>query len=351
MFEPISLDDRARTRIGTMLRGDKYRLDALLGVGAMGAVYAATHRNGGRVAVKLLHKEHAQDEIVKRRFLREGYIANKVNHPGIVRIIDDDVDDDGTTFLVMDLLEGRTLGAEWLDYQKKMPVARVGELMLSLLDILAAVHAEGIVHRDVKPDNLFVTRQGRLMLLDLGIARLVESRTLTANGTMMGTPEFAAPEQAAGEISLIDSRTDLFSVGAMMFAMLSGRFVHEGRSAMEIMVRAGTIPARSIFDVMPELPPLLANVIDVALMFEKTQRWSSALDMKRALATTLDSLRASGRMPASAPALPRDVPPAAVPPAAASEPALASTKTLVHGAMDIARQSEGSLPSAPKRKG
>ena len=290
MNDADDLDARARLRVGTFLRGDKYRLDRLLGLGAMGAVFAATHRNGSRVAVKLLHPELSRVQDVRRRFLREGYIANRVEHRGLVRIIDDDVDNDGSTFLVMELLEGRTLADEWEESGRRMAVSRVGGLTVALLDVLSAVHAEGIVHRDVKPENVFLTRDGAVKLLDLGIARLIESRSLTASGTMMGTPEFVAPEQAGGDVRQIDGRTDLYSVGAMMFALLTGRFVHDGRTSMEKVVYAATKQAQSLFDAWPDAPGGLANVVDVALRFSKHERWASAHEMRLALVRTLGSM-------------------------------------------------------------
>jgi serine/threonine protein kinase len=280
---------RARRRIGSSLHDGKYLFDHLLGVGAMGAVYAATHRNGMRVAIKVLHPELAKNEQIRSRFLREGYIANKVTHPGAVRIIDDDVDADGTTFLVMELLEGRTLDAEWSAAGGKLSPIRVTQLAEGVLDVLIAIHAVDVVHRDVKPENVFLTTGGSLKLLDLGIARLAES-ALTASGQMMGTPEFVAPEQAAGNIRLIDARTDLYSVGAMMFTLLTGAVVHPARTPMEGMILAATKPARSILDVWADTPPALANIIDVALSFDNAKRWASATAMQRALRNSMNMI-------------------------------------------------------------
>ena len=274
-------DEHVQKRIGTTLRG-KYLLEQVLGIGAMGAVFAATHRNGMRVAIKLLHPELSQDEDIRRRFVREGYIANRVKHPGVVRIIDDDVDDEGTAFLVMELLEGGTLDAEW-EASGRLPPERVAHVVVRLLDVLAAIHAEGIVHRDIKPENVFLTQDSGLKVLDLGIARVVESRTQTKMGILMGTPGFVAPEQALGNAPAIDARTDVFSVGATMFALLTGEVIHPGATAMDQMVAAASRQARPLAQVWPEAPAELANVVDVALAFDKAKRWPSALDMKNAL--------------------------------------------------------------------
>ncbi|HEY2370138.1 MAG TPA: serine/threonine-protein kinase [Polyangiaceae bacterium] len=325
--------ERANKRVGTMLRGDKYVLEQLLGAGAMGAVYGARHRNGMRVAIKVLHPELSRIEEIRRRFLREGYIANRVSHPGTVKVLDDDVDEDGTTFLVMELLEGRTLEAEWTAAGSKLSAIRVAQVAERVLAVVAAIHAEGIVHRDIKPDNVFLTTGGAIKVLDLGIARLVESRSATATGQMMGTPEFVAPEQAAGNVREIDGRTDLYSVGAMMFALITGEVVHPGRTGMEQMVFAATRPARSLLDVWPDAPPLLANVIDVALSFDKSKRWATAAEMQTALATSIP------RLPDGLVAPSRS--------AAAPPPAVGTTGTLILGSM---QDSEAPIPLANRRK-
>jgi serine/threonine-protein kinase len=287
MVHEVHLYERAQRRLGTSLRRGKYAIDALLGIGAMGAVYAATHRNGMRVAIKVLHPELARVDELRSRFLREGYIANMVHHPGLVRVIDDDIDDDGSTFLVMELLEGRTLSAEWVASGQVLPLARVAELVDALLDVLDAIHAAGIVHRDVKPDNVFLVRGGPLKVLDLGVARILIESRLTASGQIVGTPEFMSPEQARGDIRAITGRADIYSVGAMMFSLLTGRAVHEGRSPMEAMIFGATRPARSLTTVWPAAPPALVRVVDTAVAFEQERRWSTVAEMRAALANAI----------------------------------------------------------------
>ena len=277
----------AARRVGTVLRG-KYTLERVLGIGAMGAVFAATHRNGMRVAIKLLHPEMTSVEDVRRRFVREGYIANRVQHPGVVRILDDDADEDGAPFLVMELLEGRTLDAEW-EASGKLPPERVVPLVVRLLDVVAAIHAEGIVHRDLKPENVFLTNDGGLKLLDLGIARILESRTTTKIGILMGTPGFVAPEQALGNMPAIDARTDLFSIGALMFGLLTGDVIHPAPTAMEQMVLAASKPVRPLREAWAEAPDALASVVDRALAFDKAKRWPSALEMRSALESSISA--------------------------------------------------------------
>jgi serine/threonine protein kinase len=282
----------AEQRVGTTLRRGKYTLDAVLGVGSMGAVYRATHRNGSEVAVKVLHTELVGDDALHARFLREGYIVNQVNHPGLVRVLDDDVDDNGATFLVLELLEGRTLEDERERLGGVVPPLRLLEIVRELLDVLVAVHARGIVHRDIKPENVFLTSKGPLKLLDLGIARLGRSR-LTVAGQTLGSPSYMSPEQASGQLELVDARSDLFGVGAILFTLLTGRPVHEGPNPQARIHMAATRQARSVFDVWPDAKGALVNLVDVALRFEKTQRWSSADEMMRALDGVLTLIRPS----------------------------------------------------------
>jgi serine/threonine-protein kinase len=318
--------DQSKKRVGTSLRG-KYLIECLIGVGAMGAVYEGTHRNGMRAAVKVLHPWLSRIPVIKKRFLREGYIANRIDHPGVVRIIDDDEDADGAAFIVMELLHGRTVEAEWAGANKKLPLDRVVQIADSLLDILDAAHAAGVVHRDVKPDNVFATQDGRIKVLDFGIARLVDNSSRTPAGQTMGTPEFVAPEQASGRVSEIDARTDIFSVGAVMFTLLSGEYTQSARTSVEHMIYAATRPAPSIVSVMPDLPPDVAHVIDVSLSFERDGRFSSARAMQNALRAAMGmSERTSATNVAS-------VPSAKAVPASRPEPSVSGTSTLPAGSL------------------
>ena len=283
----------ALARIGTVLK-QKWRLDKLLGVGGMAVVYAATHRNGKRVAIKMLHQEVSRNLDVRARFLREGYLANAVDHDGVVSIIDDDVTDEGAVFLVMELLEGETVERRWERKGRKLPVVETLSIANELLDVLAAAHAKGVVHRDVKPENVFLTRTGKVKILDFGIARLRQlssAASTTQSGATMGTPAFMAPEQARGRWDQVDERTDLWAVGAMMFALLSGRFVHEAGTLNEQLLAAMTSFAPPIGSVLPELTPEVASVVDRALAFSQADRWSDARAMQAAIRTAYASTR------------------------------------------------------------
>src|ERR1700722_8622570 len=209
----------AKARVGRFLR-NKWRLDALLGVGAMAAVYAATHKYGGRAAVKILHRERCLNAEVLRRFVREGHIANAVGHEGAVRVLDDDTAEDGSPFLILELLDGETLEERRLRCGGRLVEDEVLSVADQLLDVLIAAHAKGIVHRDIKPENVFLTRTGQVKVLDFGIAGLRElsggGTRATRAGTSMGTPAFMAAEQARGLWNEVDGRTDLWAVGASL---------------------------------------------------------------------------------------------------------------------------------------
>jgi serine/threonine-protein kinase len=276
--------DRARGRLGHVLRG-KYRLDAVLGVGGMAVVYAATHRNKKRFAIKMLHAELSLNTDVRTRFLREGYVANSVEHPGAVSVLDDDIAEDGAAFVVMELLDGLAIDELVATHGGRVPVPLALSIIDALLEVMSAAHRKKIVHRDIKPANLFLTKDGRLHVLDFGIARLRDDAggEATATGAMLGTPAFMAPEQALGHASDIDAQTDLWAIGATFFFLLSGELVHPGENAAQLLIKAATKKARTIAGVMPTLHAAIANLVDRALAFDKAERWESADEMRDAL--------------------------------------------------------------------
>lgn len=287
------ISERAHARVGQVLNG-KYTLDRVVGIGGMATVYAATHRNKRRYAVKMLHTDVAMDGEVTLRFIREGYVANTVGHPGTVQVFDDDVTEDGAPFLVMELLEGETLEARWERKLQALPASEVLAVVDQLLDVLAAAHDQGIVHRDLKPENLFLTTEGELKVLDFGIARLRElgqgSDATTRAGSLLGTPAFMSPEQARGRWNEVDGRTDLWALGATVFALLTGRFVHRAETVNEQLIAAATEPAESIARVLPELNPTIIELVDRALAFRKDDRWPDARAMQLATRTALQVL-------------------------------------------------------------
>ncbi len=249
----------------------------------MAAVYAATHRNGNRVAIKILHAHVAKDDEARDRFLREGYAANRVGHPGAVTTLDDDRDDVGGVFLVMELLEGETLEARL----RRGPLG-AGEVLRvadAVLDVLHHAHRNGIIHRDIKPANVFLTREGVVKILDFGFARLREhtfDAAATRDGVVIGTPSFMPPEQAQAKPDQIDHRSDLWAVGATAFTALTGRQVHEGRTMVERLMAAMRKPAPSLAAFLPSAPAALVAWVDRALEFDKEARWADAETMRAA---------------------------------------------------------------------
>ncbi len=269
----------ARERIGYVLK-DRWKLEEVIGVGGMAAVYAARHRNGARAAIKLLHGPLSEDVVVRERFLREAYLANSLEHPGTVHVLDDDADPNYGPFLVMELLEGSSV-LDLLDRGVVFDIGGALDIADQTLDVLATAHDKGIVHRDLKPANLFVCRDGVVKVLDFGIARVLESGAarLTRTGVPLGTPAYMAPEQARGLGREADGRADVYALGATLFRILSGRHVHVGRGAEQI-AKVATMRAPGLREAAPQLPPMLCAVIDRSLEFELERRYGSAREMQ-----------------------------------------------------------------------
>jgi eukaryotic-like serine/threonine-protein kinase len=271
---------------GAVLDG-KWRIEGLLGQGGMGSVYAAIHvRNAAKVAIKVLHPDVARDESSRERFLREGYAANQVAHPGVVKVIDDGTTSDGAPFLVMERLEGRSLEGVAEQRGGTLSVDELLRFTIPWLEVMAAAHDKGIVHRDLKPENVFVCSDGVVKVLDFGLARLretVSQKRLTTEGSPIGTPAFMPPEQALALWDQVDARSDVYSLGASMFTLLTGQLVHDGRTVAELMVHISTKPARPIRSVLELVPPPIAAVIDRALLSARELRFDDAGAMLKAL--------------------------------------------------------------------
>ena len=291
-LEVAPTSERARARVGTTVDG-KWHLDDLLGVGGMACVYAATHRNGTRAAIKVLNPDIALNTDAKTRFMREGYVANKIGHPRVVLVQDDDEAPDGTVYLVMELLEGQTLQNVIAD-GKVLGMREVLRIARDILEVLDAAHAKEVIHRDLKPGNLFLLRDGTVKLLDFGVAKVRESTVVGVPNvttlSAMGTPGFMPPEQARGRWDSVDGRADLWALGATMFALLSRRYVHEEETPNEQLLAAMTKPAPKLRDALPEAPVFVADIIDRALAFDREERFRDAAQMKRAVEDALERL-------------------------------------------------------------
>lgn len=272
-----------RGRVGTVVNG-KWTIDARIGSGGMATVYAATHRNGRRVAIKMLHTPLSRDEATRARFLREGYVANAVGHPGVVHVTDDGVTEDGAAFLVLDLLEGDTVEEHRNRGGGAMSVDEVLDMADQALDALGAAHEKGIVHRDLKPENVFLCTSGDVKLLDFGLAQMKSTQSeSTKTGVTIGTPAFMSPEQARRTREGVDARSDVWGFGATMFTALTGTFVHDAETLQEQLMANATLRARSVRELAPHVPASVAIVIDRALELDKRDRWENAREMQRAL--------------------------------------------------------------------
>ena len=272
-------------RIGTTIHG-KWKIERLLGSGGFASVYAATHRAGKRVALKVLHPALSASAEVRRRFLKEAYAANSVEHPGVVGVSDDDVTEDGCAFLVMDLLDGESVDARRKRMGGQLPLDDALLIAEQALDVIAAAHDKGIIHRDLKPENLFWTAAGQIRVLDFGIARFREpgdESTSTQTGMTMGSPAFMAPEQARGRWAEVDARTDVYAMGATMMTLLTGRLVHGKLNLNEALIAAATTPAPRLASLLPNVPESVADVVDRALAFDKASRWEGARAMAAAV--------------------------------------------------------------------
>lgn len=272
-------EDEVQRRVGTVVR-EKWTLVRLLGTGGMAAVYVGMHRIGRRDALKILHREAAKSKEVCLRFEREAQAVNRFRHPGAVEIRDIDVTEDGAPFLVMELLTGESLG-DRVQRLGKLDVHEVLSLAEQVLDVLRPAHEQGIIHRDIKPGNLFITTEGHVKVLDFGLARIHEGGLVdglyTKEGATLGTTPYMPPEQAKGKP--IDERADLFSVGATMFRLITGRYLHDAQGAFDLLMKQAREPAPPISRYAPQLPRGVAMIIDRALAFDREQRYPNAQTM------------------------------------------------------------------------
>lgn len=285
---------------GTLV-ADKYRVERLLGRGGMGAVYEATNvAIGKRVALKFLDREAARDADAVARFQREAEAAGAVESAHIVHIFDSGTSADGRPFLVMELLSGEDLRAR-LKRDGRLPVPDAIHVTGQVLRALARAHAAGIVHRDLKPDNVFLCRRDDdptfVKIVDFGISKITRREatadTLTRRGVVLGTAFYMSPEQAQA-LRDIDGRSDLFSVGAILFEALAGRPPHVGSVYEAVLIDICTKDAPDIRTLVPDVPDAVAEVVARALRRERDARWQDANDFYDALATAAPGLLRTG---------------------------------------------------------
>ncbi len=277
--------------IGTRI--DRYQVLRLLGSGGFGAVYRARHvHTDAEVALKVLKRQLNADQGMIERFLREAKAAAAVGSENIVRVLDAGVAQDGTAFLAMELLDGWDL-KELIAREGPQNPRRLVSMIAQVLDALSAAHAKGIVHRDMKPANVFVTKKADgsdfVKLLDFGISKMQQAGEvagLTMTGVAMGTPGYMAPEQFF-DARAVDARADLYSVAAMLYELLGNRLPLEAQSYAELIVKVKTELPPPLLSVQPKLPPALAAAIDRGLAKDKNARWPSAREFAASLRSSI----------------------------------------------------------------
>ena len=278
-----------RDLIGETLLG-KLRVIRLLGQGGMGAVYEVEHLiTRHRRALKVLHEKHGASHDTVARFIREAGVAGTLRTPYVVETFDAGELEDGSPYVLMELLEGETLSR--LIERADVPYGRMVGIACQVLEGLAVAHAAGIVHRDIKPENVFLTRDERgnerVKLLDFGISKFTSGGTdfagsLTSEGAMMGTPYYMSPEQAAGAKE-VDERTDLYSLGVMLYEGIAGVRPFDEQTLAALVIKIHNGDHLPLSRVAPDVPPGLAAVVERMLAVNRRDRWGSARELLSAL--------------------------------------------------------------------
>ncbi|MDQ3997584.1 MAG: protein kinase, partial [Gemmatimonadota bacterium] len=276
--------DHLRDRVASAV-GDRYLIEAELGRGGMSVVYRALDRRlHRRVAVKVLPPELAFNAEVRERFLREAQTAAQLSHPSIVPIYTVD-ERDGVVYFVMALVEGESVASVLRRGPSRRPFDEIQHVLCDVADALAFAHARGVVHRDVKPDNILIEgASGRPMVTDFGIARAAEADSrLTLTGVAMGTPAYMAPEQALGERE-VDGRSDIYSLGVVGYQMLAGEPPFSASNTPALLMKHVSEAPRPIAQLRPDAPPALVGAVMRALAKKPEERWRDAAQFRDAVA-------------------------------------------------------------------
>lgn len=270
------------------LVNDRYEIEKLIGEGGMANVYLAKDTILDRkVAVKVLRGDLAGDEKFVRRFQREALAASSLSHPNIVEIYDVG-EDNGNFYIVMEYIDGKTL-KQLIKKRGVLTLPETIDIMMQLLDALATAHDSYIIHRDIKPQNIMIKDSGLVKITDFGIAMALNSAQLTQTNSVMGSVHYLPPEQASGKGSTI--RSDIYSLGILMFEMLTGRVPFKGDSAVEIALKHMKEPLPSVREINPVVPQSVENIILKAAAKNPKNRYKDVRDMKDDLKTCLDEDR------------------------------------------------------------
>ncbi|MBI5488239.1 MAG: serine/threonine protein kinase [Deltaproteobacteria bacterium] len=301
-----------RNLVGQLI-GGKYRVTRHVGVGGIAEVYEAAHEQiGQRFALKVLRREFADMKDLAERMVTEARAASAVGHAGIVQVFDIGKLESGEPYIVMELLQGDDL-LEILRRRKRLPFDQAVGVCLHVLDALGAAHKAGVLHRDMKPENVVLVRgpggEPWAKIIDFGIARLnLEDKGAirhTAQGTMVGTPYYVSPEQARC-LPTIDGRSDLYAVGVMLFEMVTGKLPFDGGTATEIVAKVLSQPFPSPRTIVPELPPSIEEIILRATARDRAARYQTAQEFAQALRAVRGELVAGQVLDEDDPEFPSD---------------------------------------------
>lgn len=284
--EPVEITGPPDALVGTTLSGN-YKVVRVIGEGGMGRVYEAHHTRiaGKRFAIKLLHPEYARQPGVLARFQREAEASAAISHPNVLGVYDVDRTPDGTPFMVSELLEGQDFSKQ-LEKQPRITAAQAVNIARQTCRALQAAHDKGVIHRDVKPENVFITGsldEPTVKVLDFGISRLegAGSSSLTKTGMVIGTPAYMPPEQAAGKP--VDARVDVYGVGAILYRALTGRLPYGDDEPTVTIAKLLTSEPERPRQIAPEIPESLEMIIQKAMAREPDRRYQSLRELEQAL--------------------------------------------------------------------
>ncbi|HEY7575736.1 MAG TPA: protein kinase [Thermoanaerobaculia bacterium] len=256
--------------------GRRYRVRRMLGKGGMGAVYLVEDRQLERdVALKLIRSDIAENESVLERFKREIQLSSKVTHKNVLRVYDLG-ESEGVQYLTMQFVEGEDL-ASLLKREKRLPLPRILSIFRQVCEGLQAAHEQGVIHRDLKPQNIMLAPADRVYLTDFGLAKTLEQSGMTQTGALIGTPHYMSPEQVKGEPA--GPRSDIYSLGIILYEMVTGAVPYSGTSVYEVMIQRVQKPPRPARESNPEIPGYLEKILERCLAMDPETRYGSAQEI------------------------------------------------------------------------